>query len=167
MGNLCLLDALKLLDGLRSSGPNAALRECASRSFNYLGFLVSVAARHEDVVQGLLLTTSLLLLIDVTLLVRHICQRFAISVRLVVNLDLLVALLLKNKKILEERSTFLSRSLDLPYQHLQMAGRNRLLHCVLSRLMRLCNLRVQLFYLVQYTSHFELNLLERTFLALL
>ena len=77
------------------------------------------------------------------------------------------ALLLKHEKILEKHHAFLSRNLCLPEQHVQMAGRDRLLHRMLSRLMRLCNLGVQLFYLMQYTSHLKLNLLERTLLALL
>jgi hypothetical protein len=132
-----------------------------------LGFLASVMARHENVVQALLLTSSLFLLIDVTLLVRHIRQRFAIAMGLLVDLDLQIALLLKRKKILEERHAFLSRNLHLLEQHVQMARGDRLLHGILPRLMRLCNLRVQFFYLVQYASHFELNLLEGTLLALL
>jgi hypothetical protein len=131
------------------------------------GFLASVAARHENVVQALLLAPSLLLLIEVTLLVRHIRQRFAIAVSLLVDLDLLIALLLKNKKILEERSTSLSCGLHLPEQHVQMAGWNRLRHLLFSHLMRLRDLRVQLFYLAEYMSHFELNFLECALLAFL
>jgi hypothetical protein len=119
-----------------------------------LGFLASVAARHEDVVQALLLTPSLLLFIDVTLLIRHICQRFAISVGLLVDLDLPIALLLKHEKILEERYSSLSSRLHLPQKHVQMAGRNRLRHFSFSHFMRLRDLRVQLFYLAEYMSHF-------------
>ena len=57
-------------------------------------YLASVTARDKDIIERLLLRSGLLLLVHVSLFIGHVGHRFPIAMSLLIDLDLLVALLL-------------------------------------------------------------------------
>jgi hypothetical protein len=129
--------------------------------------LTTMTARHEQIVELLLLIPSLLLLIGFSLLFQHVCQRFAIAVGGLVHLHLPFRLKPQKMETVEQSPLHLFDRLRPAQIVVQLKGRDQLLHGFFPRLLSVDDLSIQLFKLARCVGFFELNLFESAFLTLL
>lgn len=123
--------------------------------------------RRKDVVELFLLDSILFLIVSRALLVEHFDDSFEIAMGCVIDLHLAFALQFQRLQLNEELFLIFSNRLDCMFECSQFAGWNQVLHRVLSRFVRVCNIYIEGFNLASDSANFDLNRIEIVFCALL